>query len=346
MTKFLAIDFFCGVGGLTLGLKNAGIDVILGIDNDPTVSETYVKNNATEFWQADINSLKHTVLERFLSKYLDSDTVLIFAGCAPCQPFSKINRSGSKSSDVSLLIQFGKLIAKFRPDFVISENVPQIVRHKKVFQQFVRSLQKEGYHVSYSRVNAKDFQVPQHRQRLVLLAARDSQIDLPKPRRRSMTVRQAIGHYPKLQAGETHSKLPNHQAMKLSALNYKRIDSTPHNGGDSRDWPNRLNTQCHKKTIGYYDVYGRMSWDRPAPTLTTRCVSYSNGRYGHPVQNRAISLREAAAIQSFPDYFVFYTPISVAARHVGNAVPPRMAMHLGKQVIKTFQKSQKIQTKK
>jgi DNA (cytosine-5)-methyltransferase 1 len=165
-------------------------------------------------------------------------------------------------------------------------------------------------------------------------------IDLPKGNVPTLTVRDAISHLPPIDAGSSLPAVPNHTAMKLSQINQTRIALTPMDGGDSRTWPKKLKLPCHRKSSGYYDVYGRMAWDKPAPTLTTKCISYSNGRFGHPVQNRAITPREAAALQSFPDSFVFHGSLTGIAKHIGNAVPPRLAAHLGRHILKHARRTQ------
>lgn len=330
--EIVAIDFFCGAGGLTFGLQQSGINVLCGIDFDNSVAETYKSNNNVPFLHADINELSYSQLGSILKTKKNKKQLILFAGCAPCQPFSKINRSGSTAREMNALLRFGEFIDRFRPHFVISENVPQIKNQKKIFKRFIKMLENAGYNVCYALLNAKDYGVPQNRLRLVLLASRVSDISIPKLEVPERTVRDAIAHFPKISSGGNHKTQPNHIAMKLSPLNLKRITATQHDGGDSRTWPKKLQLDCHMKTEGYYDVYGRMFWDKPAPTLTTRCISYSNGRFGHPEQDRAISIREAAAIQSFPDDFVFHGSMTMAARHIGNAVPPLLAKSLGSHI--------------
>jgi DNA (cytosine-5)-methyltransferase 1 len=327
----VGVDFFCGIGGLTYGLQQAGVRILCGIDTDTSAEETYVRNNKTMFINADINDLPYRTLQSILRSKTSGahNRFIVFSGCAPCQPYSKINRSRGAREETNILLRFGDFIERFRPHFVISENVPQIRNQQQIFRRFLKKLENSGYKISFALVNAKDFGVPQTRLRLVLMASRVCEISIPKGDMKCRTVREAIAHYPPIELGAMDSRYPNHSAMKLSPINQKRIAATPPDGGDSRSWPPNLRLVCRQSTKGYYDVYGRMSWDKPAPTLTTRCVSYSNGRFGHPEQDRAISVREAAAIQSFPDDFVFYGTPTDAARHIGNAVPPRLANALG-----------------
>lgn len=177
--------------------------------------------------------------------------------------------------------------------------------------------------------------VPQTRRRLVLLASQGAIPRLPAATHasRMCTVRDAIGHYPAIEAGETSDQVANHVAARVMEWNLERLRHTPIDGGDRRSWPDELALDCHQKTSGYTDVYGRMAWERPAPTLTGRCNSISNGRFGHPEQNRAISLREAAAIQTFPDDYVFHGPNSHIAKQIGNAVPVEFAAVLGRHIL-------------
>jgi DNA (cytosine-5)-methyltransferase 1 len=197
-------------------------------------------------------------------------------------------------------------------------------------------LEKRGYYYDAGDVEARKYGVPQTRRRHILLACKSSPITIPEAthgpgRIPYETVREAISHFPPIKAGETHPTIPNHRASALSDVNLRRIQFTPPDGGDRRDWPDDLTLDCHKGVyIGHTDVYGRMWWDRPAPALTCKCHSLSNGRYGHPEQNRAISLREAAALQTFPDDYVFYGKSkSDIGNQIGNAVPVRLARIVG-----------------
>ncbi len=263
---------------------------------------------------------------------------MLFAACAPCQPFSKQRKTKRPDRDSSLLIAFGNIVAEAKPGVVLIENVPGMV-NSSAFQEFVGTLHTVGYYTTFDILDAKHFGVPQNRRRLVLLAALSFHPTLPSPRygtsfRPFNTVRQFISHFPELSAGSADPNIPNHAAASVSELNMKRLKNTPHDGGDRRDWPDSLVLACHNRTyVGHTDVYGRMKWDAPAPTLTGRCNSISNGRYGHPVQDRAISLREAAALQTFPDRYVFYGLSQHIARQIGNAVPVRLAEELGKHII-------------
>jgi len=342
--RYVGIDFFCGCGGMTAGLIRAGVDVLLGIDNDPLCKKTYEKNNGVPFECRDIRLIPRSRIAEVLKK--KGHRPVLFAACAPCQPFSKVRKSGvKKHPDTNLLNVFLSFVLEFKPEYVLCENVPQLFSSadgRKVISKFLVSLHAHGYKFDVQVVNAADFAVPQNRWRLIILASRvGDAVKVPKgpTSGASPTVRDAIGHYLPLFAGEKVDDVPNHWSSMLMAENLKRIRAVPKDGGDLRSVSIRLRPPSRKNFKkyghgGFFDVYGRMKWDAPAPTLTTRCNSYSNGRYGHPEQDRAISIREAAALQSFPDSYVFHVnTVNDGAKLVGNAVPLNLAFHLAKAVL-------------
>lgn len=330
-----AIDLFCGAGGLTRGLSDAGWEVTAGIDADTHVAETYRRNNpSTEFIAADVASIRAQDALPLLGRTRPED--LLLAGCAPCQPFSKQNRHRGlkRDRDATLLREFARLVRELKPGLVLMENVPgaAAVPGFSSYRRFLRTLEDCGYGYSHGVLNASEFGVPQHRRRLVVLASKHGDVELPKPTAvaQDATVRRTIEGYPAICAGERHASLPNHEASPLSARNLERIRATPADGGGRRDWPDHLILECHERTgRGFNDVYGRMWWDRTAPTLTGKCNSLSNGRFGHPEQDRAISLREAAALQTFADDYEFDGFRSHIAKWIGNAVPVAFAKALG-----------------
>ena len=335
-----ALDFFCGAGGLTRGLLDAGFKVVAGFDLDGKCCQTYEFNNPTaRFVEADISQLTAKDLKKFTNGVPFSE--MLFAGCAPCQPFSQQVKNGECHHDATLLSAFGRLVQTALPGQVLIENVPGIAKVKgnSTFRRFLSMLEKNGYKYVFDVVDAKKFGVAQKRRRLVLIAMRKSQPCLPQAKhgKESLpykTVRQAISHFPPLTAGEVHPEIPNHLAASITPLNIERLHHTPHDGGDRRSWPKKLRLDCHVGDYeGHTDVYGRMAWDSPAPTLTGRCHSLSNGRYGHPTQDRAISLREAAALQSFPDGYVFFGSNKHVAQQIGNAVPVKLAEVLGRHIL-------------
>lgn len=332
--KIKAVDLFCGAGGLTHGLEKAGIDVRLGVDVDPDCKYPYEANNTARFLGLDVRTL--TGVE--LGTHLAGAELSLLAGCAPCQPFSSYSQSRDpkNSSDWGMLLEFGRLISETRPDLITMENVPQLADHA-VFHEFVEHL--DDYHTWYSVVSCNEYGIPQQRRRLVLLASRLGSVSLLSPQAvgaRRKSVRAAIGSMPPLAAGTADPKDPIHAAAGMSGLNLKRIRASQP-GGSWRDWPRSLRATCHRRDSGasYGAVYGRMEWDRPAPTMTTLCHGFGNGRFGHPEQDRAISLREAALLQSFPRKYKFVPKgervrFTAVGRLIGNAVPPRLGEIIGR----------------
>lgn len=330
-----AVDLFCGVGGLTHGLVRSGINVTAGVDLDPHCRYPFEANNAAPFIEQDVKDLDSATLK----PYLDEGKYSLLAGCAPCQPFSTYSQGGrskKRGMDWQLVRDFGSLVADLQPDLVTMENVVQLTDHE-VFSEFLDSL--KGYSVSWTKVECTKIGVPQSRKRLVLLASKlgGHGLDLTSqfgeiPR----TVREEIGKLPPINAGEQHARDPLHIASSLSETNMKRIKASKP-GGTWRDWDPDLIAACHRKTTGstYPSVYGRMEWDAPAPTITTQCFGYGNGRFGHPTQDRAISLREAAMLQTFPRNYKFLkrgeqVTFSRLGRMIGNAVPVRLGEVIGK----------------
>lgn len=332
-----AIDLFCGIGGLTKGLSLSGITVQAGIDIDDSCRFAYEKNNNAQFINCDITSLQGEQLEAL---YPDN-TIRILVGCAPCQPFSKYTnryrKDGPTDDKWKLLYSFARLVQEVNPEIISMENVPEL-ESKKVFADFVSTLKELNYYVDWKIVYCPEYGVPQNRKRLVLLASRLGEIKLIPPLYDSEhypTVRQAIGNLSALKDGEQDANDLLHRACRLSSTNLKRIrQSTP--GGTWRDWDEELQLECHKKESGktYPSVYGRMSWDEPSPTITTQFYGYGNGRFGHPEQDRALSLREGAILQSFPPDYVFIDNDHPSNRreigiHIGNAVPVELGRAIG-----------------
>lgn len=331
----VAVDLFCGAGGLTRGLIDSGINVVKGYDFDNKASETYEKNNQnSKFFNIDITQLKQKDLIEDIDK---TNNYFLLAGCAPCQPFSLINQKGiSKDERKNLVLKFGKLIKETTPDFVFMENVPGLVnsKGKRIFQKFLRILKECEYFYDFKILNTMDYGVPQRRKRLVLIASKHSEVRIPESTSPIIKLKEVLKKYPILKAGQINPNIPNHEARGLSKLNLKRLSLTKKDGGSRKDLPKELVLKCHLKHNGHGDVYGRMSLNDVSPTLTCKCTSISNGRFGHPTQNRAISIREAAAIQTFPDNYIFYGNMGENTRWVGNAVPVKFARVFGEYFIK------------
>ena len=347
-----AVDLFCGIGGLTYGIKKAGIDVIAGIDLDQTCKYAYEKNNDASFIHKNIADVTGKDIKRLLKGY----DVKVLIGCAPCQPFSnhrKDKKNRNMHKDWSLLYQFSRIISESRPHIVSMENVPALTK-EKVFLDFVRDLEALGYYVTYSIVNAADYGVAQRRRRLILIASKKKKINLidPTHKNNKITVQSVLKNLPEITAGEICNTDRLHQAPSLSEINLKRIQASVPNG-TWHDWPKELVLECHKNEKGksYSSVYGRMSWNDLAPTITTQFNSYGTGRFGHPSQNRALTLREGALLQSFPNDYVFVGGddplyLKLVARHIGNAVPPRLGEIIGLSIQQHIKKRKYVRKKK
>ena len=333
-----AVDLFCGAGGLTHGLMQAGIRVEAGIDIDKQVEHAFCVNNpGAKFMCWDISG-KYVPS---IAKLFRPGMVRLLAGCAPCKPFSKLTNGVDGHDDWNLLDNFGRLIRGILPELVTMENVPELAeRGNDVFRRFVDILQARGYSFDWKIVRCEEYGVPQLRRRLVLLASRIGEIRMPSrqhpPEEGCHTVRDAIGDLPPLASGEENRDDPLHRAVELNPLNLQRIQETPHDGGTWRSWPKHLVLPCHRRSTGksYGSIYGRMWWDKPAPTMTTLCTGLGNGRFGHPDQDRAITLREAALLQSFPVAYEFWPRErklnrKAVGRMIGNAVPPSLARAIG-----------------
>ncbi|MCR4811165.1 MAG: DNA cytosine methyltransferase [Bacteroidales bacterium] len=333
--RFEVVDLFCGIGGLSYGLKTAGFHILAGYDLDWTCQYAYETNTGGKFNYRDVNTITGEEINKLYSKR--KNTIRVLAGCAPCQPFSSyaFKNKQKDPNKYDLLYQFGRLVEEVRPDIVTMENVTQILnfKAKPVLQDFVDKLKSLGYSVDARSVYCPDYGIPQTRKRLVLLASRFGDIALIPPthdKSNYVTVRDTIESLRPLSAGETDLFDPLHRTIALTPINLKRIKATPY-GGSWHDWPEELLLECHKRKEGrtYGSVYGRMEWDKPAPTMTTQCTGLGNGRFGHPEQDRAISVREAALLQTFPLSYRFFpnegsVSIIKASRYIGNAVPPKL----------------------
>jgi len=323
------IDLFCGAGGLTRGLEAEGLEVLAGFDLDPACRYPYEANNFSSFRLTDVAKIRASCLQAIWSGY----EIRILAGCAPCQPFSRYTQARAGQDNRWTLVQaFSRLIGGTVPEIVTMENVPELARHG-VYRRFVDFLRRRKYFVSENIVECADYGIPQQRRRLVLLASRLGPIDLVSPSSfgcEPSTVRQIIEMMPKLAAGEADEHDPIHRSSRLSPLNLKRIRASQP-GGTWRDWSRKLVAACHRreKGKGYASVYGRMEWDHPAPTITTQAYGFGSGRFGHPQQDRALSLREAAMLQTFPRDYAFVprgkpVEMKTIGRLIGNAVPVRL----------------------
>lgn len=352
--KPLLLDLFSGCGGASLGFKLAGCKIAGAIDINASACRTFEYNLKVKPIEGDLRTTDGAyILKEFGLKKGDLDIVL---ACPPCQSFSSLRRT-SKGNEVDarddLIIFFAKRVAEIQPRIVVFENVSGIVggRGKAFLEFFFQKMKKLGYKGVSGIVNTASHGIPQFRKRLIALFIKEhdrsaDRLALPKqthfdPRvaeslhlRPWLTVRDAIGDLPPLESGEAAKYPPNHVAPKHSEKVLKIIRSIPKDGGSRSSLPKKLWLRCHKDLDGAENVYGRMSWSKPGPTITSRCTTPSCGRFIHPEQDRAITPREAARIQSFPDYFIFNTTLHATTQQIGNAMPVNLATAMGEELVR------------
>ncbi len=340
-----AVDLFCGAGGLTCGLQQAGIDVIAGIDFDGNCRYAFEHNNHALFIESPIEEISHEQLDAFYPM----NTIKVLMGCAPCQPFSthanKVRKANEKKDDRWFLLNhFSRLIKESHPEIISMENVPMLSK-QDIFQDFLDTLTFNGYYYDWKIVHCPQYGIPQNRHRLVLLASQYGEIHLIPPTHNAetyQTVYEAIGMLQAIHAGESDPNDPLHRSSHLSDLNLRRIRQS-HPGGTWRDWDNELLAECHRRESGstYSSVYARMKWDEPSPTITTQFYNYGTGRFGHPEQDRALSLREGAILQTFPPEYVFSCGNNLSfkkiGKMIGNAVPVRLGEIIGLSILQHLQ---------
>ncbi len=344
-----AVDFFCGGGGMSYGIQKAGITLLAGIDHEPLCKETYEANvKGAKFIKADVFKLKEDNLENELNLTKNDDN-LILIGCSPCQFWSIINTDKSKSKQSkNLLIEFSRFVKYFKPGYVIVENVPGVLRkkHESGLEEFIQWLNTNEYKVHFDVHNVSDFGVPQSRKRFTLIANRvtDTKISPLKNEGKKMTVKDVIGEkngFPKIEAGYKDLTDFLHSVPMISDVNKERLKYVKKDGGNRLGFADKKHLQltCFiNKNDSFKDTFGRLWWDRPSPTITTKFFSISNGRFVHPEEDRALSIREGAVLQSFPmDYKFFGTSTASIARLIGNAVPPEYARCIGEAIINNHQ---------
>ncbi|WP_242333121.1 DNA cytosine methyltransferase [Anaeromyxobacter sp. SG66] len=337
------VDLFCGAGGLTHGLMNAGVRVVAGVDSDEACRYPYTSNHeGVAFHASDVAKLEASDIE----EWFGDARVRVLAGCAPCQPFSSYSQRYETvgTERWSLLNHFARLVKEVEPDIVTMENVPTVKKHT-VFHEFVATLESQGYVVWHRVIDCAKYGLPQRRRRTVLLASRHGEIKLREPdASEARTVEDVLKGLPVLRHGASDDDDPLHTASRLSPLNYERIQASKP-GGTWRDWPDDLVAKCHRKRTGksYPGVYGRMKWNEPAPTLTTQFFGFGSGRFGHPSQARGLSLREGAILQGFPRDYAFVPggeriQFKVLGRLIGNAVPVELGRVIGESIIEHVKK--------
>jgi DNA (cytosine-5)-methyltransferase 1 len=325
---FTAIDLFCGCGGVTYGLKSAGLTVIGAIELDPTAAATYRLNHIencktkSDLVEADISTINPVQWRKDLG--LDLGELSILAGCPPCQGFSTLRTlNGSRQNRDrrnGLVRQMLEFARAFLPRAIMMENVPGL-RGRHVFTEFVDGLKDLGYEVSSEVKDVQFFGVPQRRKRLVMLAGLGFEIPFAETSNKIKTVRETIGDLePAGTSGDALHDFPEIRSKKVGRL----ISLIPKDGGSRTDLPQSEQLACHRRCDGFKDVYGRMAWDDVAPTITTGCFNPSKGRFLHPEENRTVTMREAALLQSFPEDFIAPdgTTKTAAASMIGNALPP------------------------
>lgn len=336
VSEWAVVDLFCGIGGLSHGLRRAGLNVVAGVDADETCRYAFETNNEATF----VGRPLEEVSGEQVASLFPEGSRRILVGCAPCTPFSSYSAGPGKPRDKwSLVDLFMDRIGVVKPEVISMENVPRLrsFAGRRVFDGFLERLEGAGYDVSAEVVNAADYGVPQDRSRLVVVASKMGPIDVPASTvAERASVRDAIAHMPALDAGDVDAEDGLHRSSRLSPVNLRRIRAAkPGKTWSEWDDPD-LVSPCHQRSTGasYKNVYGRMEWDKPSPTLTTGCFSFGRGRFGHPEQDRAISLREAALLQSFPARYAFTAPgdpvwFARVGRHIGNAVPVGLAAAIG-----------------
>ncbi len=335
-SQLKAVDFFCCSGGVTYGFRQADIKVLGGIDIEVAYKETYEKNNeGSIFIQADIALLQPKDLEEKLGITKNMDD-LIFVGCSPCQYYTKLQTDKTKSIESRMLLEeFQRFVEYFNPGYIFIENVPGLEKKEESpLSEFKNFLNQKGYAFNDDIINALNYNIPQSRKRYVMIASRIiKKVSIPKGNKKGKTIREVIGKLARIPAGHKDEDEFMHWSANLDSKNLKRLQNTSHNGGNRLEWKDNIELQlkCYiGKNKTFTDVYGRMFWNCPAPTITTKFHSISNGRFAHPEQDRGLSLREGAILQSFPYSYKFHSKnIGVIAKMIGNAVPPKLATCIG-----------------
>lgn len=338
--RIKALDFFCGAGGLTRGLLDAGIDVLAGIDNDSRLKRTYEENNdPSRFIDRDIGEINIHALRRLVG--IDDEDLVLYAACTPCQPFSTLNRMKGEDPRKHLLLKFAQLVEEAPPHFILVENVPGLntAYGREVYESFMQTLERCGFeHTFAAPLDAKDYGVPQVRKRFIMIASKLGEVAEPERKDQPPTVAEAIKKFPPIRDGEEPVGFPNHHSRKLQPHHRVIVEAIPLDGGSRSEVKDTsILLKCHQdKPNAHKDVFGRIAWKGQAPTLTCRCTDVYCGRFVHPEQHRGISLREAAALQTFGDDYVFHGTFYHAATQIGNAVPVELSRRLGKSIINSI----------
>jgi DNA (cytosine-5)-methyltransferase 1 len=338
-----ALDLFCGAGGLTEGLRQAGYTVVGAVEIDAEACATYKLNHKrVRLWQADVCHLSGARIMREIA--LRRGELDLLAACPPCEGFSTMRtKNGARrnlDSRNDLIFEVLRMIRSLRPRSIMLENVPGLAKNYR-FRQFVAALDRLGYKTRWQVLNAADYGVPQHRRRLVLLASSVGTPEFASKARRRVTVRQTVAAL--AEPLQSRDPLQNYSVRRSDKVQ-KIIEAIPHNGGSRAALKKSEQLHCHRDFDGFYDVYGRMMWDAPAPTITSGCINPSKGRFVHPRFDRAITLREAALLQSFPKHYRFSLRKGryAAAKLIGNALPPEFVKRHAKQLKRVVRKNDRL----
>jgi len=334
------IDLFSGCGGVTAGFKAAGFKVLAAVEFDRVTAQTYRLNHPEVIlYEEDIRNISPATIMRDCK--LESGQLIVLCVCAPCQPFSKQNRFRNGDERASLVLEAVRFVERLRPRFLFVENVPGLEQNPDILDKLVGNLKKLGYKMSAPAIiDAVNYGAPQFRKRFILLGTvLDIELRIPEPthaspeeaarlgKKKWLTVKDAFVGLQDLNSGEVSETDPLHKARKHTPLSLERLRHIPHNGGSRDSLPIELRLVCHRngRNVGYHDVYGRMDFDRPSNTLTTGCTNFTKGRFAHPTSDRAITPREAARLQTFPDSYRFYGSYEQISAQIGNAVPVKLA---------------------
>lgn len=336
VSKPRAIDLFSGCGGLTLGLKQAGFRVVGAVEIDQLAVETYKENHRrVVVWKNDICKITAaSVMRRLKMKKGQLD---LLAGCPPCQGFSAMTtlngRRGFRDPRNNLIFQFLRFVRAMRPKAVMMENVPGLAKTRRI-RKIINALEGMGYRCKHDVLDAANYGVPQRRRRFILLGGQGKEISFGNKTRKKRTVRRAFARLGKRGKTDSLHNIPENRSPKVKDI----INRIPRDGGSRTALGRRGQLKCHKKCNGFKDVYGRMAWDEVSPTITGGCFNPSKGRFLHPTKNRAITMREAALLQSFPPSYFF--PVERGkipiAQMIGNALPPEFIRRHARQVFRAL----------
>lgn len=349
------LDFFSGCGGMSLGFASLNIfNIVGGVDINEIALKTFERNFNAKTMQKDIKELYIAKDYKLIKKYFGlkekfkRKKPLVIIGCAPCQGFSAHTKKNKGKHDErnTLIGAFAEIVVKLEPDFIVMENVPEILGDKYLnhYQEAKEIFTANGYYINQQIYNSASFEVPQARNRAIIIASK-SEFTLPKgllAPEEFKTVNDAIGDLPKINPGDISKNDSYHRCASHKKSTIETISKVPKNGGSR---PKGVGPKCLDKVSGFYDVYGRLSWDKPAITITQYSRNPASGRFSHPVQNRGLTIREVARIQSFPDGFVFEGNLDECFKQIGEAVPPLLSLAIASQIANSLSLKKFAQTK-